>query len=156
MLRLVALLLVLTTAAQAQTVTLTGLDGRAMKVSAAELTAMPRTAADLNREGGGVAHYEGVALPELLQRVGAPLGKALRGPALADVVVVQAADGYRVALALSDIDPAFHPAPIILADRRDGQPLDADEGPFRLVVAGDARGARSARKVVEIKIEPAP
>ena len=156
MLRLSILLLVVATAAQAQTVTLTGLDGRAVKVSAAELTAVPRTAADLNREGGGVSRYEGVALPELLQHVGAPLGKALRGPALADIVVVQAADGYRVALALSDVDPAFHQAAIILADRRDGQALDADEGPFRLVVAGDARAARSARKVVAIKIEPAP
>ncbi len=82
----------------AQTVTITGLDGQAKTVGAAELASMPRVKADLKREDGGVVHYEGVALSQLLQSVGAPSGHALRGPDMADIVVISAKDGYRVAL----------------------------------------------------------
>ena len=140
----------------AQTISLTGLDGVAHTITAADLGAMPRTTAALKREGGGAAHYAGVALTDLLRRVDAPSDKTLRGAALADIVVVSAADGYRVVLALSDLDPAFCARKAILADRLDSAPLPASEGPFRLVVDGDLRGARSARMVTAITLERAP
>ena len=140
----------------AQTVTITGLDGQAKTLGAADLASMPRVQADLKREDGGVVHYEGVALSQLLLTVGAPSGHALRGPEMADIVVVSSKDGYRVALALSDIDPGFAAHPVILADKADGAALTATDGPFRLVVGGDARAARSARMVTAIKLERAP
>jgi hypothetical protein len=142
--------------ALAQSVTITGLDGQAKTVGAADLASMPRAKADLKREDGGVVHYEGVALSQLLQSVGAPSGHALRGPEMADIVVISAKDGYRVALALSDVDPGFISRPVILADKADGAALPAADGPFRLVVEGDARAARSARMVTAIKLERAP
>ena len=141
----------------AQTVTITGLDGQAKTVaSAADLASMPRLKADLKREDGGVIRYEGVALSQLLQSVNAPSGHALRGPEMADLVVVSAKDGYRVALALSDVDAGFTPRTVILADKADGAALAATDGPFRLVVEGDGRPARSARMVTAIKLERAP
>jgi hypothetical protein len=142
--------------ALAQTVTITGLDGQAKTVGAADLASMPRVKADLKREDGGVVHYEGVAVSQLLQSVGAPSGHALRGPEMADIVVISAKDGYRVALALSDVDPGFTARPVILADKADGAALAATDGPYRLVVEGDARAARSARMVTAIKLERAP
>ena len=49
-------------------------------------------------------------------------------------LLVEAADDYRVVFALPELDPAFTERVILLADRRDGQPLAAAEGPLRLVV----------------------
>jgi len=40
-----------------------------------------------------------------------------------------------------------------VADRCNGQPLDAREGPARLLVPGDSRPARSARQIKTFVIE---
>jgi hypothetical protein len=144
-------------AAQAQSVTVKGPDGRTRTVSAAEIAAMPHHQALLAGEGGAPPRaYEGVALTDLLQSVGAPAGHALRGPALADVVVVKGADGYRAAFALAETDPGMRSSTPILADRSAAGPLDAKEGPFRLVSPGDLRPARSVRQVVSIEVESIP
>ena len=140
----------------AQTLTVTGLDGQSKHLAAADLMGMPRAKAELKREDGSVVRYEGVALVDLLKSVGAPSGHALKGPEMADVVVVAAKDGYRVALGLTDVDPGFEARPVILADREDGAALPPAEGPFRLVVQGDGRPARSARMVTAITLERAP
>jgi hypothetical protein len=66
--------------------------------------------------------------------------------------MVRAADGYMVVFALAEVDPAFAVREIILADKRDGQPLDAKEGPFRIVAPGHKRPARWARQVVELRV----
>ncbi len=50
----------------------------------------------------------------------------------------------------------MRPDPVLVADRKDGKPLDAHEGPFRLVVPGDKRPARSARSIVKIEIRALP
>jgi hypothetical protein len=65
---------------------------------------------------------------------------------------VEAADGYRVLFALPELDPAFTDRVIILADRADGDPLDNKEGPFRVVIPGEKRMARSARQVTTLKV----
>ena len=73
-------------AAHAQSVTLKGPDGRTRTLTAAEIAAMPHKPALLAGEGGAPPRtYEGVALTDLLQSVGAPAGRALRGPAMANV-----------------------------------------------------------------------
>src|ERR1019366_6169044 len=107
---------------------------------------LPRTAVTLQLEGGRSEACEGVSLSDLLAKVGAPRGKALRGPEMADAVLVSAADGYHVALALAETDTMVRTNKIILADRCNGAAMTAPEGPFRLVVEGDLRPARSARQ----------
>jgi hypothetical protein len=143
-------------AALAQSVDLTGPTGQTRSLSLADLAAMPHESVMLAGEHGPAKRYEGVPLTWLLASVGAPVGKALHGPALADLVVVSASDGYRVVLALADTDPGIGPRKVLLADRVDGAPLAATEGPFRLVVEGDLRPARSARMVTAIRVESAP
>ena len=67
-------------------------------------------------------------------------------------VVARAPDGYHVLYALTEFDPAFTDRVIILADHRDGKPLDAHEGPLRIVVPGDKRGARWIRGVTSLEV----
>jgi len=139
----------------AQSVTLKGLDGQTATLTAADLAAMPHQTVTLTHDGKSTV-YSGAPLTAILQRVGAPAGKALHGPELADVVVITASDGYRVVLALADTDPAVRADKIILADSADGAAFSPAEGPLRLVVEGDLRPARSARMVTAITLERAP
>jgi hypothetical protein len=43
---------------------------------------------------------------------------------------------------LAEFDPGFSDQVILVADRRDGQPLNSREGPRRLIVPRDKRPAR--------------
>ena len=72
---------------------------------------------------------------------------------LADVVIVEARDGYKVALDLTGTDAAMRTDRVILADRMDGSPLGADKGPFHLVIDCDLRPSRAARMVSVIRVE---
>jgi hypothetical protein len=146
---------VLAGGAVAQSVSLRGPAGQTRSLTLAELAAMPHQSAMLPNEHGPAKPCDGVPLTLLLQSVGAPVGKALHGPALADRVVVGAGDGYRVVLGLAETDPGVRPGKILLADRCEGAPLPTNEGPFRLVVEGDLRPVRSVRMVTAISVETA-
>jgi hypothetical protein len=125
----------------------------AIPLTAADLAALPRVrveAFDAHRKV--TSTFEGVRLADVVAKAGAPLGDDLRGEALATYVVVEAVDGYRVLFALAELDPAFNSREVVLADRRDGQPLGEDEGPFRVVVPGDKRPARWIRMVRSITV----
>ncbi len=101
-----------------------------LALSLQDLAAMPRTKVTA-KEHDTTATYEGVALTEILQKAGAPLGKQLHGKALASYVLVTAHDGYRVVFALPELDPDFTDASqkIILADTADGKPLPKTKDP---------------------------
>ena len=143
----------------AASVELIGRSGAVRSVSAAELAGMTR------REVQATSHqvtgtFAGVPISDLLALVGAPRGDSLRGPALATYVQVEAADGYRVVFALAELDPGFTDRVVLLADRKDGAPLTARDGPFQLVVPGEKRPARWVRQVRRIRVvtatPPAP
>jgi len=140
------------TAAGAQDLALTGLNGQTATLSEAQIAAMPHMALTVSVEGKTTT-FSGVPLSSLLALVGAPSGKALKGPDLADVVVVSAKDGYIVALSLAETDPMVRKEAILLADRADGAALPAGQGPYRLVIEGDLRGARMARMVTGISVK---
>jgi hypothetical protein len=99
--------------------------------------------------------YSGVPLTDLLAKYGAPTGKDLHGKALSDYIVATGSDGYKALLALAETDPSFHPGEVIVADTLDGKPLDAKEGPFKLVVTEDKRPARSVHNLVSIELKSA-
>lgn len=142
--------LLVSTAAAAD-LQITGPEGRARTVTEAELKAMPHETAVLDDHGERRA-YQGVSLSALTALIGTPRGEAVSGRAMNLLAVVTASDGYRVTFALPEIDPSFTDRKVILADAKAGQPLDAREGPFRLVVEGDRRPARAARNVVGIEV----
>ena len=96
--------------------------------------------------------FQGVALRDVLIKAGIPFGDALKGPALARVVIASAPDGYRVAYAIAELDAAFTDQVVLVADRRDGRPLLPDTGPLQIVVPNDKRPARWIRQVNKIEV----
>jgi hypothetical protein len=133
-----------------------GLSGQSETLSAAEIAKLPHAHVALTHNDVAT-DYSGPLLSDLLRDVGAPLGVRLHGSGVNDVVFVTAADKYRVVLTLAEVDPGFHRgAKVILADLADGKPLSAKEGPFRLVVDGDLKPARSAYGVVAIELKHLP
>jgi hypothetical protein len=147
-----ALSLAVSSAAADQTLTVIGLAGQKIQLGAADIAALPHQPVTLQLENGKSEACDAVPLALVLAKVGAPQGKALHGIEMADVVEIAAADGYHVALALAETDPMVRPAPVVLADRCDGAPMAPPEGPFRVIVPGDLRPARSARQVTSLTV----
>lgn len=116
------------------------------------LAGLPPVSVTLTAHGGSQV-CTGVSLRAVLTRAGLPEGAAIKGPALSTVVVAEARDGYRVLFTLAEIDPALGARPVALVDRCDGKPLDAEDGPYRLVVPGEQRAARSVRQLIRLRIK---
>jgi hypothetical protein len=123
----------------------------ALTLTPADLKTMPRTTVTINEQGRDVK-YTGVLVGEVLTRAGAPLGRDLSGPAVATYVLASAKDGYQVLFSLGELDPAFTPNDIIIADTVDGQPLFDYQGPLRIVAPHDKRGARSIRMLQRLDV----
>lgn len=94
----------------------------------------------------------GPLLADVLARLGAPTRREMRGAAMVLAVVAEARDGYRAAFTLGELDPLLGAAQVVLADRCNGAMLDEADGPFRLAVAGDTRGARSVRQLASLRL----
>ena len=105
---------------------------------------------------GALLTCSGVWLTDLAIAAGVPTGEALRGAALASVIVAAGADGYRVAFSLGELDRSLGRAQILVADRCNGAVLPDGDGPWRLVAAGDIRGARSVRALVHLTVAAVP
>ena len=121
-------------------------------LKADDLARMPRETVSVADQDGTRVNYAGVTLREILKRAGAPLGKDLRGKALASYVLAKAHDGYQVVFSLGEIDDAFGNEAIMVADQRDGKPLFGYQGPFRLVCPNDKAGARSVRMLETLEL----
>jgi Oxidoreductase molybdopterin binding domain len=120
-----------------------------------DLKVLPRRQLTISDDRGMPVTYEGVPVIEILQRAGAPTGNRLRGAEMKLYLVADASDGYRVVFALPEFDPGFTNQVILLADRRNGHPLSAPEGPFRIVVPDEKRHARWVREVIRLDIQQA-
>ena len=97
--------------------------------------------------------FKGVPLFEILEKAGVTTGSKLRGENLAKYLLVGAADGYEVVYSLPEIDPEFTDQVVLLAFEKDGQPLPAGEGTFRLIAPLDKKQARWVREVRTIKVQ---
>lgn len=126
-------------------------DGQSTTVTAQQIAKLPHLTVNV-KDHDVPAQFEGVPLATLLSGAGIQLGDKLHGARLAEVLLAEAADSYKVVFALAEIDPAFAMREIIIADKRDGKPLDAKEGPFRMVAPGDKRPARWVRQVITLSI----
>ena len=135
--------------------TVTGEVSKPLKLTANDLMKLPRQSVKAKDHGGTEAEFEGVPLVEILREAGVKFGQDLKGPALATYLVVEASDGYRAVFALPELDPTFNDRIILLADRRDGQPLDAKHGPLRVVVPGEKKASRWVRTVVTLRVAKA-
>jgi hypothetical protein len=135
----------------AQTLQVIDADGHATSVTSAQLANLPRVAVEV-KDHETPAKFEGVSLSAFLNSAGIEgLGK-MNGAWLTQGLLIEANDGYKVLFALAELDPRFATRDVILADARDGKPLDANEGPFRVVAPGDKRRARWIRQVTTLRI----
>lgn len=125
-----------------------------LSLAKADLAKMHRTSVTVKGEGGDAVEttYEGVLLYDILKQAGAPLDKQLMGKALASYILAEARDGYQVVYSLAEFDPNFGNNKVIVADTINGKPLFDYQGPFRLVVPGDKKGARSIRMLEKITV----
>lgn len=113
---------------------------------------LPRQKVMVNDRDGSAHEYEGALVGDLLHSVGTTLGDTLRGERLSLMVLVEAADNYRVAFSLAELDPSNNDNVFLLADRRDGQRLDDKEGPYRLIVPGEKRRGRWVRQINRLTV----
>ncbi|MGI4870415.1 MAG: molybdopterin-dependent oxidoreductase [Janthinobacterium lividum] len=134
------------------TIRLEGLVTTPRTLTAAELAALPHREQATTDKDGKKHIYRGVALADVLHLAGAPEGKDIHGPVLAEALVATAADGYQAVFALPEIDASFSPQTILLADQRDGQPLPAHDGPYQLIVPLEKKPARWVRQLTGLKV----
>lgn len=126
-------------------------DTPAVTMSAADLAKLPRHTVTMNDHGKQVT-FEGVLMHDVLAQGGVNFAKELHGKQLSSYVAAAATDGYKVVYALAEFDPTVMESDIIVADRRDGQPMTSPEGPLRIVVPHDKRPTRSIRMLTEIDV----
>jgi hypothetical protein len=125
--------------------------GKQTVLARADIEALPHVKVPATA-AGTPATFEGVPLKSLLEKAGVGFGETLRGKRLASCLLVEAADGYRVVIALPEIDPAFADKQVTLAFLKDGKPLDQKEGPYRIVIPDEKRMARWVRQLTSLKI----
>jgi len=117
---------------------------------------LPHQSVAVTEHDGTMATYSGVPLRDILLQAGAPIGpNQLRGKNLGLYVVAEGADGYKAVIALPEIDAEFTDATILVADKRDGQPLDAKSGPLKLIVPQDKKQARWVRLLIALHLRHA-
>ena len=74
------------------------------------------------------------------------------GRRVASYVLASAPDGYQVVFSLAELDPGFTSNDIIVADTLDGKPLDASQGPLRIMAPKDTRRSRSIRMLQRLEV----
>lgn len=138
------------------TLKVSGSDGKAMMFDAAALAKLPQQAIHAEAHGKAV-NCTGPRLIDVLGTVGVASGEALRGKNLAIYVRASAADGYQAVFSLAELDPGMSGdgTPIVTANC-DGHPLDAKEGPLRIIAPRDKRPARWVRELTALDVLRAP
>ena len=128
-------------------------DGKSATWTAATLAALPHTTVTVHNEHTKADEtYSGVPLIALLTPLGVtdkPRGKDLRL-----YVVAAGSDGYEVVYSIGEVTPDVHDAAVLVADRENGAPINAD-GPLKLVATGENRPARWVRNLVSIAVRTA-
>lgn len=117
-----------------------------------DIEALPHIKVTASEHSSPPVTFEGITLKGVLEKAGVALGESIKGKRLASCLLVEAADGYRVVIALPELDPAFTDKQVVLAFLRDGKPLNEKEGPYRIVIPDEKRMARWVRQVRTLRV----
>lgn len=129
-------------------------NGKTLDLTAKDLAKFTRREIKAKAHDEKEAVYVGVNLSEILLAAGAKIGKGeLRGKDLPAYLLVEAADGYRVTFAIAEISSDFTDKIILLADTRDGKPLDADNGFWQIIVPDEKKHGRWVRQVIKLSVK---
>jgi DMSO/TMAO reductase YedYZ molybdopterin-dependent catalytic subunit len=117
-------------------------------------------AVDVEWSVHGDAHaFRGVPLHAVLEHMGfteGPGGSALppteRRSGWRWVVQVWASDGFSAAFSAAELSPVMGATRAFLVWSQDGEPIPVAEGPLRLVVPSDRKGARCVRQVDRLTV----
>ncbi len=116
----------------------------------ATLAALPhKTITVFNEHAKANQTYSGVALIDLLKPLGVP--DKPHGKDLRLYLVAEGSDGYEVVYSVAETNPDVHDGTVIVADAMDGKAL-TDDGPLKLIAAGEKRPARWVRNLVAIRV----
>ena len=94
----------------------------------------------------------GPSLASVLAKAGVPHGNKVSGPKLQTSITAKARDGYAVLFSIGEVDTLLGNAAIIVATQCDGVEIPESDGPYRLVVPGEHRAARSVRQLKSLEI----
>ena len=131
---------------------LRGLDGKTVSLTPEEVAALPhKTVSVFNSHTKANESYSGVALADLLAKIGVPHGEEVKGKLFMTAVIAEGTDKYSVLYALAEVDPSIHTGDVIVADSVDGQKL-GKEGAFKMVSTEERRPARWVRNLTEISV----
>ncbi|MCT4328412.1 molybdopterin-dependent oxidoreductase [Elizabethkingia anophelis] len=123
-----------------------------LEFTLSDLSKLKHKNASLKDKDGNTHIYSGVALQDILLKVGVPSGKELHGENLSKYLLVKYTDGYQVLFSLAELDPSIADKNIIIADSVDGKPLPDAKGPLRIVAEGEKKPARSSYQVAALVI----
>lgn len=140
--------------AQSQQLAIETQGGKQIVLAKSDIESLPHVRLTIpgSHDSAGPISYEGVALKSLLEKAGVEFGHSLRGKRMASCLLVVAADGYRVVIAMPEIDSDFTDKQIVLAFSENGRSLDAKEGPYRIIIPDEKRMARWVKQVTTMKI----
>jgi len=142
-------------AADAAALVVKGAVKQEIRLTLAELKAMPHAKLSAKGHDGAMHEYMGVPLKSLLATAGVPMAADLRGQSMSLYIVAEAADNYRAVFSLAELDEDFAAEVVIVADTADGKELSPDQGPLRLVVPGDKRQGRWVRMLRSVTVAKA-
>jgi DMSO/TMAO reductase YedYZ molybdopterin-dependent catalytic subunit len=126
---------------------------KTLSLTAEDLARLPHQSMTVTEHDGTKAAYSGVALRDVLLQAGVPIGPdQLRGKSQGLCVVAEGADGYKVVIALPEIDAEFTDATVLVADKRNGEGLDAKSGVLKLIVPQDKKQGRWVRGLVALHV----
>ena len=153
-------LIVLPTSAQSFQIITT--EGRSTTITAAQLASAHRTTITA-QDHDSPATFEGVLLWELLSSAGVELGDKLRGPRMTEVVIIEAADGYKARVCPRRTRPCIHIQPGHPRRQTGRQAPECERGPLsdrgsirQATRTMGAPGHRSARRGCEVKDQALP
>jgi|SRR5215472_8222914 len=126
--------------------------GKQVVLNRVDLEALPHVRVSATEHSSAPANFEGVTVKSVLEKAGITFGESMKGKRMTTCLVVEAADGYRVVIALPELDPAFTDKQTVLAFSREGKPLGEKEGPYRIVIPDEKRMARWVRQVTTLEI----
>jgi DMSO/TMAO reductase YedYZ molybdopterin-dependent catalytic subunit len=126
--------------------------GKVFAFTAADLAKLPQRDMKARDNSGNEVIYAGVEVSAVLKQADVTLGERLRGKLLANHLIIESSDKYRVLFSLPEIDPDWTDNVVLLAVSRNGQPLDAAHGPMQLVVPADKRHSRWVKQVIRLTV----
>jgi len=138
-------------------VTIVDLDGAEIRVTAAELRAMPQHSEKefifVGERTGfiGIFDFAGVRVVDLLER--AQAAQAASGYKEENMYLVfRGTDGYQVAASWQELMLNADGPRVLAVLEKDGEPLPPEEGAIRLLFAGDKYCGRSVKCLETIEI----